>query len=287
MSKYFSLFQTEAQYQEALTTLDYPNVSLIDSTGDLHYSVFNGKEVLDAPFGSILMAEESTGKMFYILPSEYTLDEYPLATFKPIAVCIFDKESNANDEAVFLSTQWMTYYQLGYGSPYMTSMTWGFNNILLSSKVTGIDDTGTNHISSKIINDAMKPWVTKDYSGSSITDTYEDGESTSFCCCWRFSTPGTSEGDWMLPSYYDLSKYKLDASTVNSAFQTIQNVASWGYLSQATGDIWSATEYVNDTKGMSYKFTSSTSSPNFLSNWRTDNYMLGVRAVFIPGPREV
>lgn len=114
MSRYFSLFQTEAQYQAAKDTLDYPNVSLIDTTGDLHYATYTGKEVYDAPFGSILMAEVATNKLFYIEDSaDYNLTDYPFADYKPIAVCIYDKASNANNEAVFMSLQWVDYTALG------------------------------------------------------------------------------------------------------------------------------------------------------------------------------
>lgn len=208
MSKYLTLFSTESQWQAAQDTLDYPNVSLIDTTGDLHYTTYTGKEVVDAPFGSILMAEVATNKLFYILDSEYNLTDYPFADYKPIAVCIYDKASNANNEAVFMSVQWTDYTMLGQGKAGYKTMTWGFKNVDLSAKVSGIRDTGSQHISSRVINAAMKPLVTKDYSGSSITDTYDDGESTAFCTCWRYSTPGTSEGEWMLPSYYDISKYQ-------------------------------------------------------------------------------
>ena len=208
MSKYLTIFNTEAQWQAAQETLDYPNVSLIDTTGDLHYSTYNGKEVADAPFGSILMADVATNKLFYILDSEYNLTDYPFADYKPIAVCIYDKASNANNEAVFMAVQWADYTDLGTPKASAKTMSWGFNNVNLSAKVPDIRDKGTNHISSVSINNSVKPLITKDYSGTSITDTYGDGESSAFCSAWRFKTVGTSESDWYLPSYYDVMKYQ-------------------------------------------------------------------------------
>ena len=103
MSKHFSIYQTENQFIADADNLDYPHVSLIDTTGELKYATYPGKEVADAPFGSILMAEVATNKLFYIESAEYNLTDYPIADYKPIAVCIYDKASNANNEAVFMS----------------------------------------------------------------------------------------------------------------------------------------------------------------------------------------
>ena len=256
MSKYLTIFNTEAQWQAAQDTLDYPNVSLIDTTGDLHYSTYPGKEVANAPFGSILMADVATNKLFYIEDSaDYNLTDYPFADYKPIAVCIFDKESNANNQAVFMSVQWADYRYLGTPQASSQTMSWGFYNVDLSSKVTGIRDTGTNHISSISINNAVKLLITKDYSGSSITDTYGDGESTAFCSAWRFKTPGTQEGDWYLPSCYDLTKYKNNYSTINGIISSIKNLTGSNYINTLHGNvrIWTACE---SSSSDSYRLTS-------------------------------
>lgn len=108
MSKHFSIFATESQWQAAQDTLDYPNVTLIDTTGNLHYAVYRGKEVANAPFNSILMAEVATNKLFYIEDyTTYNLTDYPLADFKPIGVCIFPKELNNNNNAVFIGLKYI------------------------------------------------------------------------------------------------------------------------------------------------------------------------------------
>ncbi len=60
MSKYLTIFATESQYQAAKDNLDYPNVSLIDTTGDLHYVTYPGKEIADAAFGDIILADKTT-----------------------------------------------------------------------------------------------------------------------------------------------------------------------------------------------------------------------------------
>lgn len=281
MSKYFSLFQTESQYQTAKDTLDYPNVSLIDTTGDLHYATYPGQAVANAPFGSILMAEVATNKLFYLENSaDYNLTDFPFASYKPIAVCIYDKASNANNEAVFMSLQWMDYTALGSGKPSYKNMSWGFNNVDLSTKVPGIRDTVSQHISSKVINAAMKPLVTKDYSGTSITDTYGDGESTAFCCCWRYSTPGTSAGQWYLPSYYDMSKYQLNYATINAVITNIKSVTGTSYINTVNYSQWAAAEDTN--ANACYIITSGSWGTNRKSIMST----IATRSVFIAGVQE-
>ena len=280
MSKYLTIFNTEAQWQAAQDSLDYPNVSLIDTTGDLHYSKYVGQEVANAPFGSILMAEVATNKLFYIEDSaDYNLTDYPFSDYKPIAVCIYDKVSNANNEAVFMSVQWMNHTTLGQGYPTASGMAWGFNGVDLSSKVSGLNDIGTNHVSSIVINEAMKPLITVDYSGTSYTGGTGNGSSASFCTCWRYSTPGTNEGDWYLPSYYDLTKYQKNYSVINVVLTNIKTVAGTSYLNS-----------VND-----YQRTSTSTNSNyshiisnagiFQQSGRSNNTSL--RAVFIPHVQEL
>ena len=128
MSKHFSIFQTDSQYQAAKDNLDYPNVSLIDTTGDLHYAKYTGKEVVNAPFGSILMADVANNKLFYIEESaDYNLTDYPAAQFEPIGVCIRDKESDEGGRAVFISMKYMDYTHPDAGSYDKVNAQYGFN----------------------------------------------------------------------------------------------------------------------------------------------------------------
>ncbi len=227
MSKHFSLFQTESLYQAAKYNLDFPHVSLIETTGDVKYIEFKHKELFDAPFGSIILAEVATEKLFYITNEEYNLTEYPFNDYKPIAVCIYDHSSNSNDQTVLMSVQWMDYQHLGQGNASIVYMDFGFYKYNLSADVPSVRSDTESSIK---INDDIAQYITKDYSGSSVSRTYAVGDCDPYGCCKRFETIGTNEGDWLFPSYNDVLKYKDNISTIKNVFDNIKTLCGSSYL---------------------------------------------------------
>lgn len=279
MSKYFSLFNTEAQYEAAKDTLDYPNVSLIDTTGDLHYAKYIAPKVADAPFKNILM-EDTTGALFHINPDNYNLTDYPLESCVPIAVCIFDRESRNDGKAVFLSVRYMSPSTPETGSNVSTSLYWGDNTKY--SGVTGINQkTTTGVYTSKMINDGIRELVTVDWSGSTIPNNTNSGSYPVFEMCWRYHTLGTKAGDWMLPNYYDLYKYKNNFSTIKSVFQKINTVAGSQYPVMAY--FWYAYESSATQAGIVYT-DGGWSEQNRSKN---NDSGAGIRAVMYSGIEEL
>ena len=136
-SRYFGLFQTEAQYEAGITSMDFPNVSLVEQTGNVHYSVAVGpKELWDADFGDIIIA--SSDFMTYIKPETYNLNDYPLSSFEPIAVCIYDRASRNDNKAVLMSTKLAAYTTpfKGVGNPSNNdSFFFGWGNV---SNIDGV-----------------------------------------------------------------------------------------------------------------------------------------------------
>lgn len=107
MSKYLSTFTSEAQWQAAVPTLDYPHVSLINSTGDVKYLKTQGyKDILSANFGDIIVENISESKMYAVEKTQYSLTDFPLESFVPIAVCIQDFATSTDYRAVYLSTNY-------------------------------------------------------------------------------------------------------------------------------------------------------------------------------------
>lgn len=72
----------------------------------MKYAKFEKKELYNAHFGDIVIAEVSSNELYSIPKDDYNLNDYPFADYKPIAVCVFESSSNNHNEAVFLSAQW-------------------------------------------------------------------------------------------------------------------------------------------------------------------------------------
>jgi hypothetical protein len=280
MSKYFSLFQTEAQWQAAQDSLDYPNVSLIDTTGDVHYSTYLAPKVADAPFGNILMEEKSSGALFHIEPSTYNLTDYPLEQFEPIAVCIYDRASRPDNLAVFLSVKYMSPTSPETGADSTYSAYWGDNTKF--SEVPGINSLDTTGLyTSKMINDGIKELVTVDWSGSTIPNNANSGSYPVFEICWRYHTVGTKAGDWMLPNFNDLAKFKNNFNTIKGVFQTIRNVAGNEYPLMSY--FWYAYEKSASDAGIVYTDSSFSQQPRAKNNAST----VGIRAVMYSGVQKL
>lgn len=244
MSKYFSLFNTEAQYQAAKDTLDYPNVSLIDTTGDLHYAKYTGKTIANAAFGDIILASVADNSLSYIAPSAYNLTDYPLASYKPIAVCIFPAASHSAHQTIFLSTQYANSDGSGARNYYVDDLNGDYN----LNTVQYSDGTESA--------EALRNYTNLIYSTSvtsvALKDALANYDKTHYPLLTRaelYHTPGTSAGDWYAPSYYDMSYMYSDSNlttTVMNSLTTISTVTDNVYLDG--GDnlflwLWLGSEY--------------------------------------------
>lgn len=234
MSKYLGKFMTEAQYTEGLSSLDFPNVSLVEQTGKVHYSVAIGpKKIWDAAFGDILFYDVDGDTLINLPDEEYNTTDFPKNKFEPIGVCIYDKASYEGNNAVFMSLKWMKVLSPVSGSTTGDLMCmFGFNNVDLSSSIPGINST--SYIDTKFLNNELKKLVTVDWSGKNINTNSNNGSSPASECCWRFCTNGTESGNWYLPTQYDLTKYKNNYSTINTIITNIKTKAGSSIVSDIT-----------------------------------------------------
>ena len=120
---------------------------------------------------------------------------------------------------------------------YQTSSPSSSNNAL--SDFDGVGNTN------KLINlaTAQTDWKT----ASTIINNDGKGYSPSACCCWRYHTDGTKQGDWYLPAMGELGYIMPKLNKINQAIRTLISAygSSVGVPIAVTtgGQYWSSTEY--------------------------------------------
>lgn len=83
---------------------------------------------------------------------------------------------------------------------------------------------------------------------SSITNTADSGYYPAACCCWRYHTEGTSQGDWYLPAMGELGYIMPPFNKINEAIGNILTIygSSVGVKLSTRFYYWSSTEYSSD-----------------------------------------
>lgn len=87
MSKYITHFQTEAEYQTALPSLDLPNVSLVDELGEVHYH----RALYGAHAGDIALYDVAEAQKIVVTAEDWNLTTYPTASYPIIGVVVADE----------------------------------------------------------------------------------------------------------------------------------------------------------------------------------------------------
>lgn len=118
---------------------------------------------------------------------------------------------------------------------YQTSSPSSSNNAM--SDFDGVGNT------TKLINLATKQsdWKT----ASTITNERGSGYSPAACCCWRYHTDGTKQGDWYLPACGELGYIMPKFNKIQQAIITLTSAygSSVGVRVDVANDYWSSSEY--------------------------------------------
>lgn len=141
------------------------------------------------------------------------------------------------------------YYNDRYGyipSPYKNDGTFNVEYSRISSPSSGLnamsDFDGANN-TKKIIDLATSDsdWKT----ANTISNNYSSGYYPAACCCWRYHTDGTNQGDWYLPACGEFGYVMTRFNKINNSIQKIINTYgdSDNALLDNTGNYWISSEY--------------------------------------------
>lgn len=97
-----------------------------------------------------------------------------------------------------------------------------------SSEFNCLSDFGGNANTEALLNLAtgQSDWKTS----STITNSSDRGYSPAACCCWRFHTDGTKQGDWYLPAMGELGYIVSRLRAINTAILNISTVYNNSYV---------------------------------------------------------
>ena len=139
------------------------------------------------------------------------------------------------------------YYDRPYApSPYLTdgSRNPGYYQTISPSSSNNCLADFDGKGNSKILWDnatSQSDWKT----ASTITNNRNSGYSPAACCCWRYHTDGTQQGDWYLPAMGELGYIMPPLNKINEAITNMRNAygTSVGITLSTNYAYWSSSEY--------------------------------------------
>lgn len=236
MSKYITHFQTEAEYQSALPTLDLPNVSLVDELGEVHYH----RALYGAHAGDICLYDVAEGQKIVVTAENWNLTTYPTASYPIIGVVVMDETA----AGFTVMSNWLIGTD-GSQSSTDTKYKWQSNNFDWGLTKYNTEDLAKTDFNGKantaaIIN-AIKAYDTS-HGTDNITGNIGD-------IIQKYHTDGTIAGDWYIPALGEAYKLNENRTTLLASFDKINTASSSAGLSGSEllpydyDYTWSSSEY--------------------------------------------
>lgn len=221
MSKYIKLFDTEEEYNSALPNLDLPNVSLIDSTGEVK---FNNIKYGAEP-GDIVLYDKVKSKFVIIKPDDYNTSTYPTSTYGVVGVAVFEnldglRVVGANE--LDCSTDPYNYKQFKWQN---TIFNWGLPK--LNGEKATVDFDGKSN--TKTIIDAIKAYDVQN-STDNITGNIPQ-------YIQEYQTDGTLPGEWYAPAVAEFFELYDNKTVIDKSLNKV------GVILYGGGDFWTSSEY--------------------------------------------
>ena len=137
-----------------------------------------------------------------------------------------------------------------------------------SNCLSDFDGVGNTKILTDLAT-SQSDWKT----ASTITNNYNSGYSPAACCCWRYHTEGTKQGDWYLPAMGELGYMVVKINKINQTINTL--ITAYG-----------STVGVQIILGYPYRYWSSSESSNYGSifinhNCNVDTISKGGSGLFV------
>ena len=217
--------------------------------GDVLYSTADGKLTLDAQTNSV--------------------------NNTPIAICVIpdvyenlkngDESAGGVHTARFVSINYMNYDTPATGSKEAQPMIFGNYGTTIGNVKGGTDQT--SYIGGKWnTQQCLSKATNQDKTSDKVDNNPGEGYCAPACCCARYSTPGTKQGDWYLPSVGELYQIYANKTVI---YEKRRTLVGSGFNERS--DYWSSREYLSY-----YEYSVSLNSGNFDSYYKkVSRYVLG------------
>lgn len=80
-----------------------------------------------------------------------------------------------------------------------------------------------------------------------LTNSHMRGYFPAACYCWKYSTPGTKQGDWYLPSAFELIQICSNCDLIKRDWENVFSSGVWD-----ANRMWTSTEVLNDAHNSIY-----------------------------------